>query len=491
MDSCITDSCIAAVVGPRGLKKPPDGDVLAPFVEVSFSIGGTESVAITVGNNSSAALEGTEKNHASIKSFQFGFSTGQGCTVEILDEQGGNFDNFIDKLIKTIEKPSASKLMIVRFGWIITDCNGSVRIDSSEKFYFAPQNVTSTNTHGIIKFTIEGVDIMHSIISENREETVQGVEDEKKPLKLAIRHLFDPPDNPTGIKVDFWKSNSPPEGPIEYKFNIGPFEGPYDVWRPQQENKLAVAQQWLSPFRSEDDKGIVPQWDANNPTGHLIFWDSPAPPCNGSIDFDTTNYANYIVNGGKCSPVISFEPQIKWNFQANAGSGGNIGGANTAEQEKMEGEEGCDRDVVGTQTQLNVTENATAIYGPRVAQHENKKSEIMHEKAHKRYFSIEAELRIVGDPYMARPRFMYGKTIGIAYINPFHIRSSDQNSCGDWTVEPTCNPVLTNKGWWIHGVDHSIKEGSYITTIKLRLLTPNTDLDRNAPLGGWSGAPSY
>ena len=35
-----------------------------------------------------------------------------------------------------------------------------------------------------------------------------------------------------------------------------------------------------------------------------------------------------------------------------------------------------------------------------------------------------------------------------------------------------CNELLTNKGWWILGADHQIREGRYVTTIKLALPAP-------------------
>ena len=62
------------------ISKPIDGAIYAPFAEVTFQDGGTK---LTVGNESNEP-----DNHAVLKSFEYGLSSGQGLVLEIYDEQG-------------------------------------------------------------------------------------------------------------------------------------------------------------------------------------------------------------------------------------------------------------------------------------------------------------------------------------------------------------------------------------------------------------------
>jgi hypothetical protein len=99
---------------------------------------------------------------------------------------------------------------------------------------------------------------------------------------------------------------------------------------------------------------------------------------------------------------------------------------------------------------------------------------------------ITADLRILGDP---RAQFVYmdrwmGQSVSIVAINPFHIAGGGNGGCGDWLAKPMCNQILSNKSWKVHAVNHSIKEGSYTTTLKLFLEAPGIQIGHDDPLGG-------
>jgi hypothetical protein len=119
--------------------------------------------------------------------------------------------------------------------------------------------------------------------------------------------------------------------------------------------------------------------------------------------------------------------------------------------------------------------------------------------------AIEADLRVQGDPssWLCTPIDGYGRSVGIIFINPFFL-IDDPNSpvkdCPNWFANDglgaddpysasTINKLLTNKGWYVMGADHQIKDGQYITTLKLKLLAPGAELNQatNPPtnLGGW------
>ncbi|MGL1636394.1 hypothetical protein ACSTJT_23245, partial [Vibrio parahaemolyticus] len=72
----------------------------------------------------------------------------------------------------------------------------------------------------------------------------------------------------------------------------------------------------------------------------------------------------------------------------------------------------------------------------------------------------------------------------IVVINPFHIQDVGGEDCGEWLQAETCNAVLSNRQWLVLGTSHEIKEGSYTTTIKVRLDAPGTDISIGEPLGG-------
>ncbi len=109
--------------------------------------------------------------------------------------------------------------------------------------------------------------------------------------------------------------------------------------------------------------------------------------------------------------------------------------------------------------------------------------------------AIKAELRVQGDPsfWLCTPRAGMGRTVGVIFINPFFLNpGKDVNDCPVWAAadpaDPNatvCNKMLTNKSWWIYGVDHQIRDGQYVTTIDVVLPSPSAEINANVKnLGG-------
>jgi hypothetical protein len=134
-------------------------------------------------------------------------------------------------------------------------------------------------------------------------------------------------------------------------------------------------------------------------------------------------------------------------------------------------------------TYATQTDDATYINGPKNAMTILQQGQAANTRANVSFNSIEAELKIQGDPTFADPIFTVGKTLALLVINPFHVDDSGGGSCGDWTQAETCNAVLSNKNWIIMGSHHEIKEGSYTTIIKVRLPAPGADISVGQPLG--------
>lgn len=303
--------------------------------------------------------------------------------------------------------------------------------------------------------------------------------------------------------------------------------GPLGVWDTKGLNPLAAIQSWLGKVRAytihegREGKGITMNYDATSQSdevcvsvseaegeeetneveeGQLILWANAHPHC--SQDEQTYNHrlkALYVVNGGKCSPVLSFTPNIKWNFTASMSAGGGMG---TTSGEM-------------TQARDNLRFNKCAILGegPRYsgspdnsqreasfgnnAEREHIISMAEHLRANYLHNSIEAELRVQGDPsdWLCSPVFGYGRNVAILFINPFFLVPGDYG-CAKWSNQipdldlddTSCNQILSNRNWYIKGVDHQIRDGSYVTTIKVMLFVPRSespsDLENVSYMGG-------
>jgi hypothetical protein len=196
------------------------------------------------------------------------------------------------------------------------------------------------------------------------------------------------------------------------------------------------------------------------------------------------------VNGGNRSPVISFNPSIKWPLGGNAGDGGTPSGSSVGE-----GDHKADEKLVvnsqntGSQSSFNIHQEHFQHNVP------DNHPDIMlfnttaHNRASKPYeamvSAIEAELKIMGDPSFVNPIMMTGKSLSLVVIDPYYFEGGNGwSDTGDWLEKPTCNPILSNKRWLIIGTDHQITSGQYFTTFKLRLAAPNIDIDAGETFGG-------
>jgi hypothetical protein len=242
---------------------------------------------------------------------------------------------------------------------------------------------------------------------------------------------------------------------------------------------------------TENDKGTIIFWNSSSETSQLVVLEDPMPKCWADLASEqcARSIGTYIVNGGKDSPVLSFDPQIKFNFAAAAKAGAGVD-SETAEGESEPGNPCAEGE--GTETSgptppgggdttfVQMSEPFNQIYGPgnlSLAM----RGVVAMARANKTYENIEAELRIQGDPTLDNPFTIKVKTVSLVVVNPFHLRRAGgnavvsgnfQGNCPEWLVGPPCNQVLSNKNWFIKGVSHEIKEGSFTTTLKLYLPAP-------------------
>lgn len=481
---------------------PIDGWSFAPFVELNIQ---TEGEYITVGNYSRPP-----NNYAVIKSMEYGSSEGMGVTIEIFDEEGGNFTKSMESINKSLSSATKDiKGLKLDFGWIVQKrCQAdapkkvSVNTETGDFIHLLPISLMVVYEGGKIKYTLEAQDLC-SRVADVRLECNIGKDDAKVPLKEAIRRFMKSSNPPPIFDVEFWPAGAAGradyKGPEwEFKKSDGGKEGPKGVWYTHQQNKLATLRRWIAPLTTSNGKGIVLQWKGKkvlntNEGGTIILQEDPSDKC-ASFDPCLAQPGSvgvwpktYIVNGGKQSPVLSFNPQVKWTFTGSGKSGGSQA-ASSGAGAKPKGKDCNGRiEVEKAGSATSTTGGSTTIHYRNPDQESSKglEANAAHEAANafREVFSpIEAELKITGDPSMVFPIDLYAKTVSLIVINPFHIMSKDV-TCG-WLSSPMCNPVFSNKNWRITGVNHQIKEGSYVTILKLMLDVPNVQLPPGGRLGG-------
>lgn len=264
----------------------------------------------------------------------------------------------------------------------------------------------------------------------------------------------------------------------------------------------------------DEDQCICEDTDFHAPDrGRMVIWRNELPTCRANftnLSLDSLLKGIYIVNGGACSPVYAFNPSIKWGFQwatakiaglhiPREGRNQNQGTGQAATGCNISGGSGAARvtTVPGTNTMVNIRDPMTFT----------QKAISLHMQANVLDRPIEAELRIQGDPslHFITPVRGYGRCLGIVFINPYSLGGADNDNpnsvgCQNWdnifntttedslTDKPACfsncNDMLTNRGWFIKGVDHQIRDNNYITTVKLMLPVPGSDLLAGANAGG-------
>lgn len=454
---------------------PENEAILAPFVELIFGGG---SQILTVGNQSSPPV-----NRAAISSLEYGFHQGggYGLKVEIIDEAGTLSRQIFQALNKSMTTTlEDSKKCYCKFGWIKKSCNGQTTVITNEsingrRLYFMPTELKTQISNGVYKHMFKAAD-MGGRYSEQRQVTNFGDESNKMPLKQALRQLFTERD-PKVAKVIF--RNKDGTGEFQFKPSDGGADGPKAVWTADQQNSLATARKWISSLTTKDDRGILILLDNTGPG--VVFQEDPSEKkcCLNSV-------GTFVVNGGNCSNVISFSPELTWILGTNPGGGAATPGASS----------GTNNDFIkpadniqktGSQTSVSIQQNEWMWRTPSEHAIKSAKAEAAHAEATTPYeikAGIEAELKIQGNPSFSDPIEMTGKSCAIIVINPFYIQSKD--NC-QWLTTSACNPILSNKNWQILGVNHQINSGTYVTTLKVILPQPNSNIDASDPLGGCGG----
>lgn len=470
---------------------PIDAHNIGPFVKIRIE-GGNEP-PLTVGNKSCPNC--SPQHSAIIKSFEYGTSDGFVVKFVVHDQAGGSFDRFFKSLNTDFCEITTDYKAVATWGWTGVKCDNQVVLIESEPVTFLISSLSTNMSSGKIEYEVEGTDLFRGMM-QSRAFKVIG--DDKNPvlLKTAIKRLFSEAPEPLITNVQYLRRR--PNGRTEtWEFK----REPECKWEPANRNKMAVAIDWMRPYLTDRDKGCIDwTWDSggadpNKPEAGIIFWEDLT-----GRDIKCSNLGMYIVNGGELSPVISFQPKFQWNYTHLHRTGGVAGGGGGSFQgdRKIDGgheasKEDCKKGA-GVQVGSQSADHEDVIRCKGMGKEVMKDNLDAEAKQHKARtplsFPVEADLVIQGDPTITAAREIYKNHVSIIVVNPFYLEGGTgliDNffgiKCPDWTIKPPCNDLGSNSKWQIHGVNHSISQGSYVTTLKLFLEAPGVDKPKGTPLG--------
>jgi len=448
---------------------------------------------ITVGNESYPY----NPHKAVIKSIEFGVQDGLEGKLEIVDEEGGSFSVFLDSTLKC-GKGDASIVGVgarvrYRTGWAYRKCDGSGSVEYSDAVESIIQGIESSVSNGVIKYSI-AISTAHTVVQMNRHDFIFGEEVGGKEMTIeqAIQQLASIP--PT-IQVRYARYDK--KGELKFLPKHKWVEGDKKAaWRSDSQNKYSTIMKWLEPFRIDDGpipKGVVLTHDPKFPDILLVLED-PQAHCFEKVEIGSSNLflGTYIVNGGKCSNVLEFNPIVNFvnalfNFSSGGSTDASSSKSNLKEDDKVNRISCKSKDLkdIGTQSTVTATGESQYIYGNRAGEESNISSET-HIRANMTIVTgtnpITAELRIVGTIDSKFYRLIQGDYCSIVVINPNHIEKKS-NECGDFLKRASCNPSFSNKQWLVQGINHAIREGSFVTTLKVQLPTPGSQLSSSNTLG--------
>lgn len=472
-------SCLAGCMkkyesGP--LVKAISREVIAPWVRLTLS--GSGSV-LTVGNESYPS-----QNTAVITSFHYSKSDGAGIDVEITDEEGGAFDKFFSKIINDQAITPAEYVIECEWGWTSSSCNSNNEpIKSSDVHYFYIKQV-EVKYEQTLKFVMHGGDLFNAYIDSSKSEKAYGTDEEPILLEEAIRQLLAdlcPPVTeyeqlrklPNG-KVDTWKWKKP-------------FKGPFKA---DQSNPITIIKRWVRGYCTENDKGVWPAWDDTSKKPKLILWEDFFPDPQSAIAAGES-LKTYIVNGGECSPVISFTPQIQWPLAFIQTAGGSADSRVSAERLKQQdddevrGKNKCDNDQGAgiVTTNPSSPDHHIRNYHKRSGE-EFRRNDKRNTRANITSMTtpaIKAQIVVQGDPSLTDPSELAGSTFSVIVINPYHLAKN--SACPEWRhlAESACNQTLSHKSWYLHKIDHDIRQGTYTTTLDLFVPPDNIQVAEGSP----------
>lgn len=492
MANCLA-GCIERYASGRMFSNAPDGvtgENFSPFIWAKINNGANY---ITVGNESYP----NRPNKAAIKSIEFGFTNSLEGNIEIIDEEGSELSVFLDSVQKCGEFTSAGTTIEYAIGWVQTNCFGDkLPPRVSPTFKSTISKIDTNLNNGVIRFQVSFT-TGDKVTNQFRHDQVFGEEIGGKDMSIedAISQLA---QIPPAINVRYARRNQ--SGDIVFvdslKWANHGDKGPKAAWNADSQNKYSAIAKWIEPYRIDEGtkgKGVILLHDPSMPND-LIILEDPRPSDDEKTE--TEGVGTFIVNGGNCSSVLEFNPIFNFiSAMGSLSSGGSTKpfGTDPVVKEDPKSKQKCiqngNKDV-GNQQTVTITQSAAYTDGKNASDEANKSQEA-HLRANRLVSitpsPISAELKIVGN---TDPRFFsffssVGTPISIIVISPNYISDVGLGGgCGDFLKRTDCHPIFSNKSWMLMGLNHSVRDGSYVTTLKVILPAPSIDLCASSPLGG-------
>jgi len=517
------------------IAQPMPGAVKTPFVNMIFFQGQRQ---VTVGNRSSnsSSVQGLEDianiGTAFVKSFEYSFSNGVGCKATIVDTSGSDFANFLSiipgKECNQFQRDYGQ--VAVEFGWIFQDCNGVYQkygtieasyddalidvttgqgfVQAGDYLWFLLMGVEVVEARGIWEYRLNLIGPVDGSAPNTKDAKPIGSDDNKVPLKQACQEILkescknyftqnsiarvvgDAVVKFVRVTKNFvtgggGASTQRVLSTFQFKGSDGGADGPKSVWAPEQQDPLSAIRKWLNSFETDRNLGTYLITDAKSKTPSLYIMENPNDPCVLTTECVGQQFKPkkvYIVNGGNCSPVISFNPSIQILFsEPTTNIGANPTGMQTTNGQpntatgpnasSSVSENKCykaEMNRKGLETAMSVPGSNLNFRAPSQANQKEFKSIWANSTASKMYEitnPVEADLEIEGDPRYLNVLNMQGVFIGIIYLNPYAIRNN-LGDC-DWIAYPNVNEFFSRTTYMIQGVSHSVSESGFKTTLKL------------------------
>jgi hypothetical protein len=466
---------------------------MSPYVKLTIAGGASE---ITVGNESAPALD----NDAVIKDFHYGSGDGITATFVIHDQRGGSLTKFIERMLKDFNAatPDSTKAEF-EYGWITSGCPQPVALNKSTKRYGTIIWADTNFAEGKFMYEITVKSVAESM-AEAKCPKIFGEDGDKAiPIRQALEQLLTNADNPPSVaKISFKTIKN---GQVQ---DIG-FERPTprdkngrkDAWVCNNRGKLQTAIEWLTQNNlSENGKGWYPYYNESTKGGEIIFWEDNKPLCGENVSPQNC-LGTYVVNGGKESSVIEFNPQFRWNYNILT-TGGSAGEGkalmHTRNVGKWEGRDDCKDLKMASQAGAG-GEATTPVTGGVYNEDGPQSSELVERSINKMaravsysiHDAIESDLIVIGDPSLDPVNHGHGAFVSIVFINPYHLTGTS-GDCPEWESKglegSPCNELLSNRAWLTKSLGHRISGGKYTTNIRVMLPSPYFHFDGNQPLGG-------
>lgn len=472
------------------IARPLPGASSTGFVNIVLNANGK---SISVGNKSSPS----QNNATYINSMTLSIGSSPQLDIEIVDYSGQDFNYFIQNLSNdSCDLNSNYGAMLLEFGWIITDCNGQVsKYGSAEEtrrrailsadtqaqpngfLCFVISQFSSQNSNGIWKYKLSGAG-PNETFSDVRQATPIGSDAQKVNLATSRKMLFDRSckSRPLKTRVPMLRQTSTRNlAPAGFPASDGGENGPKSVWSPDRQDPISALRKWMNSMSTDRKLGTFFVTSSTLVDPNILVIESLQDECNlgTGANCATSRQVDkvYIVNGGDCSPVLSFDPEVKFvSAQSQGGGQAAMGVQRAVQPTRLCGKTKDRSNLLGLQTAIQVP---TANYNFRTPDEAAAKEarNIQANAAATKLFeyssTIEADLTIQGDPYYASIFNNIGSTIGIIYLNPFNV---SQNATGcDWLATPSVNQTFSRTDYNVVGVSHNIdNSGKYTTTLKLK-----------------------